>query len=202
MADAKELILFNDNYRVPPADVEQAIRESFPECFLEWMPRAKRWAVMRRVPWESVDRLVGERKLTEADIQVHKLNRYEQGYNDQGPYLVIHAFTVQDPANGDPVEPGTWLVEALKRADTFSNKQYPGGIRGAIKDIIGKRKAEEAALDTLYKQRIDDAIDERDYLFRGLPRMAYPTNPIGGDNVGTGNSGSAGEASSGPANAG
>ncbi len=180
---ANQLILTNDKYRVPPADVERHLRDSFPDCFLEWMPKIGRWAVKRRVPWEEVSQLIEQKKLSEGDVDAHRLDRWAEGHEDAGSHLIVHAFTVQDPNNGDPVEPGTWLVEAMKRADTRNPNAHPGGVRGAVKELLARRRAEEDELDRLYKSQIDDAVEDRDYLFRQLPRMFYPEQfPNGGQN--------------------
>lgn len=198
---AREFIGFDDSYRQPPEDIERLLRSHFPDCFLEWTPRIKRWAVKRRVGWDEVDRLVSEKKITEGDIFAHFQDRFQHGHQDAGSHFVVHAFTVQDPATGEPIEPGGWLIEALQKADTFSNRAYPGGIKAAIKDVLTKRRAEEDAKDAQYTNAIEAAVEDRDYLFRQLPRMAYPENIGGSDgNDGGNQDGSTGtEASAGSA---
>jgi hypothetical protein len=173
------LVLIGREHKVPPDDAVKALREAFgDEVFLEWMPNSRRWAVKRRVPWNEVEELARHGKITAADIEAHMEARYLEGHEDAGEALVLHAFTVQDPKTGEPVEPGPWLVEVLQRADTH---RLPGGFRQALREVLEQRKKREQELDAWYKDQVEQAVEHFDPWLRQLPRMYYRENPIGKD---------------------
>lgn len=149
-------LLGGTDKRLPPADAERELRDAFPELFYEFSPRIKRWTVQRRVPWEDVDRLASEGKLDRYDIEAHLLGRLAEGHRDPGYHLIIHAFTVQHPATGEPLEPGSWVVEALRAADT---SRHPGGVRGALMDVLRREEERKAAIDASITDQIEQAVE-------------------------------------------
>lgn len=171
-----------DLYREPPGDVVRALREAFPECFLEWKPRAKRWVVMRRVPQNDIDRLVSAKKLCEADIDAARMDRKLDGYDGDSESLVVYAFTVQDPVTGEYIEPGSWLIDVLRRADTQDGHVYENA-QQALMAHINERKAEEAAKDVFWKDQIDQAVTHFEPWLMQNPRMFYPDQEKGRGNV-------------------
>lgn len=155
-----------EHYRTPPEDAQRELQEAYPELFYEWLPRAKRWAVKRRVPWEDVDRLAREGQIHQADIDAHREQRRAEGHMDDGDALVVHAFTVQGP-DGEYLEPGGYVIEALRRADTH---RHPGGVRGALREVLQKEKEREAQLDKWYRDQIEQAVEYFDPWLRQNPR--------------------------------
>lgn len=156
--------------REPPPEAQRELQEAFPDCFYEWMPNAKRWAVKRRVPWDQIDRLAKEGKITQEDIDAYREMRQMDGLGDAGGEIIVHAFTVQDPETGEPIEPCSMVVEAMKRADAY---RHPGGIRGALKEVIERNKKREQELDQWITDAIDAAVEKYAPWLRQLPRMFY-----------------------------
>lgn len=165
----------------PPPDAQRELQEAFPECFYEWMPKAERWAVMRRVPTGEVDRLVSEKKVSEADIIAHLESRFQEGHRDAGPYIVVYAFTVQDPDTGEPMEPAGWVVETLRRIDTQNDQVYPGGVRQAVRDVLKRRKAAEETWDSMVQEAVEEAVEYRTDALEGTRHFAQPNNPFNKD---------------------
>lgn len=157
--------------REPPPEAQRELQEAFPDCFYEWMPKAKRWAVKRRVPWEQVDQLAKEGKITQADVDAYREMRQMDGLGDASGELIVHAFTVQNPETGEPIEPCSMVVEAMKRADTH---RHPGGVRGALREVIERNKQRERELDQQMADAIEAAVDKYEPWLRQLPRMFYP----------------------------
>lgn len=167
--------------KLPPEGAQRELQEAFPECFYQWIPRAQRWAVMRRVPTGEVDRLLGERKLSEADIIAHLEERFSQGFQDAGSHVVIYAFTVQDPDTGEAMEPGGWVVEILKRIDTQNGQNYPGGERQAARDVLKRRRAAEDSWDKMVEEAVDAAVEYRQDAFEERRHFAFQKNPLNKD---------------------
>jgi hypothetical protein len=159
---------------LPPPEAERELRREFPECGYEWMPRIKRWRVIREVPWEEVEKLAARGLIGEIEIQQHLEHRRKLGFFGAGDYLVVHAFTVRAP-DGGYLEPGPYVVEALKKADT---QRHPKGIRGLLKETIEAQLRHEEKLDAWYKDQIDEAVKHHDAALRGLPAEAFPVNPL------------------------
>ena len=154
--------------RSPPADAQRELQEAFPECSYYWMNACKRWGVQRKVPWHEVDDLVQRGLITEADIFAYVEQRFIEGYKDPGADFVVHAFTVQDPDTGEPLEPSSGIVEAMRKADT---QQHPRGVMGAVKDSIDAAFRREAEVDAMIKDGIEQVIESWDYRLRQNPRI-------------------------------
>lgn len=161
-----------------PVSAQQELEKEFPDCFYEWMPRAKMWCVKRKVPWNEVEKLIAKGRLTEIDVARHLADRQKLGIFGAGDHMVVHAFTLRGPT-GEPIEPGTYVVEAMKKADT---QKHPEGVRGVLKETIRATLQREAEVDAWYTDQVEQAVQHHDASLRGLPAMAYPNNPIGDTN--------------------
>lgn len=173
------IITVGEEHRVPPEDAQRELQQHFPELRYSWMPKAKRWAVVREVPWSEVESLVRQGVMSELDIDLHLKYRHQMGYLGPGDKIAIHAFTVRG-RNGEYVEPGSWVIEALKRADVQNTQNYTS-VRKALWDTIDKVRERERELERMQSEAIADAVESRRRQFEYLPMVHYDKNPISRD---------------------
>lgn len=160
--------------RYPPAEEQRALQEAFPECGYEWLPRAERWRVVRNVPWTEAARLIDSGQLTMEDVEAFLESRYMEGHLDPGDGIMVHAFTIQGP-NGEYSEPGSHVVEALKKADLHTDNR---SARQIVQEHIKRTSEHEVSVFKAQTEAVEEAYELLDHRFRQLPRMHYPENPI------------------------